>query len=257
MHKRHLPIANPCHEDWDAMDRSDGAKRFCDQCTKHVHDLSSMTRVEAETLLSAPRDGRICIRYSSDVSGRVRFIGDRVAPAPSPGAFSGWRGGIAAGFSAMAAMALSGCMDAQRPPTEITAQHCRYEVGPFHYTFGRGEGNCPAVDVEASVPPSIDDTHAVVGELEAIPEPEMGEEMAMPEPEPVLMGKVAAPIEPGMDPVEPGADSGDDVIEPHVPPTNEGMVEIQGELPIDPDPEMEVKMGDYAAPEPCDPEAGE
>lgn len=84
-----LHIQEPCHQDWDAME-SQGQRRFCDACTKHVHDLSAMTETEARALLDAPRpqDG-LCIRYTSAPDGRVVF---RDAPAPSSPLARQWAG---------------------------------------------------------------------------------------------------------------------------------------------------------------------
>ena len=74
MNKLRLPIANPCHEDWDAMHTEGRGSRFCDQCAKSVHNLSEMTESDAHALLAKPRgaDG-LCIRYTAEADGRVRF----------------------------------------------------------------------------------------------------------------------------------------------------------------------------------------
>ena len=81
MDKKNLIIAEPCHASWDAM-AGGSQKRFCGECTKHVHHLSEMTRREAETLLSS-EDG-LCVRYSHDSRGRVKFAKKSVrATAPS------------------------------------------------------------------------------------------------------------------------------------------------------------------------------
>jgi hypothetical protein len=68
-----LRIDNPCHEDWDGM-RPQGARRFCDRCDKHVHNLSAMTADDAKALLAQRgREGRLCVRYTVDASGTVLF----------------------------------------------------------------------------------------------------------------------------------------------------------------------------------------
>ena len=43
------------------------AQRYCGACEKHVHDLSALTRVEAEALLAT---GPICVRVRVDAQGR-------------------------------------------------------------------------------------------------------------------------------------------------------------------------------------------
>ena len=88
-----IRVAEPCREDWDAMD-GDGQARHCARCRLHVTDLSSLTRAEAEEYLSlgAP-DGRRCVRYTLDASGaivtrtseRARLLGLlRVLPGGAP-----------------------------------------------------------------------------------------------------------------------------------------------------------------------------
>jgi hypothetical protein len=72
MRTLHLPIADPCHEDWDAMDPTERG-RFCQTCTKEVHDLSSMTEAQARSLLRERAGGRICVRYEHDDAGRIHF----------------------------------------------------------------------------------------------------------------------------------------------------------------------------------------
>jgi hypothetical protein len=72
MRTHHLPIANPCHEDWDAMDPV-AQGRFCHSCSKQVHDLSDMTENEAQDVLHANAGTSICVRYCHDDRGNVRF----------------------------------------------------------------------------------------------------------------------------------------------------------------------------------------
>lgn len=69
---RLLPIARPCHERFDAM-HGDEKRRFCDSCEKHVHDLSAGTEEEARELLAANQGNRICVRFTHEASGTVRF----------------------------------------------------------------------------------------------------------------------------------------------------------------------------------------
>lgn len=57
----HMKVAAPCHEDWNAM-RGNDEVRFCSHCAKDVHNLSQMTRAEAETLIRKS-NGRLCVRY--------------------------------------------------------------------------------------------------------------------------------------------------------------------------------------------------
>jgi len=72
-----LQVNTPCDADWDAM-TGDERKRFCDHCSKHVHDLSALTEPEARELLSKPG---ICGRYRVRPDGHVRFRGQRLTAA--------------------------------------------------------------------------------------------------------------------------------------------------------------------------------
>ncbi|HEY1552927.1 MAG TPA: hypothetical protein VGG28_34090 [Kofleriaceae bacterium] len=53
-------IASPCTKAWDEL-RGDGRVRACDDCAKDVHDLSKLTRAQADELLAAKPDA--CVRY--------------------------------------------------------------------------------------------------------------------------------------------------------------------------------------------------
>ena len=64
------PIQEPCHEDWRQM-CGDEKKRFCEACQKNVHNLSEMTKAEANTLLK--EESSLCICYQSNKSGHIRF----------------------------------------------------------------------------------------------------------------------------------------------------------------------------------------
>jgi len=62
-------VAAPCSADWDAMIGNDRS-RFCGQCSLNVYNLSSMTRVEAESLI-ARSEGRLCVRFYRRLDGSI------------------------------------------------------------------------------------------------------------------------------------------------------------------------------------------
>lgn len=64
-----ISIQSPCNADWASM-TGDERKRFCGECRKHVHDLSSMSPAEADALVRDAK-GRLCVRFQPDVSGGV------------------------------------------------------------------------------------------------------------------------------------------------------------------------------------------
>lgn len=49
-----------------------GRVRACDQCQLQVHDLSALSRAEAEALLAAASGGRLCVRFYRRADGRVQ-----------------------------------------------------------------------------------------------------------------------------------------------------------------------------------------
>jgi hypothetical protein len=222
MRRLHLPIQEPCHENWDAMSQAGDAQRFCDVCVKQVHDLSALTEPQARSVLAdESAKGRVCVRYKADRDGNIKFKPETVT------ASSLWRMTLAA--AGMSLALLTGCTDTA--PDRVLSDRCEYEVGPWGFTAERGQGTCPAVEPE----PEILGETEIVGQIMAEPPvlppepeliPKMGEAPALePIPEPVVverMGKIARP-------------------EPK------------------PDPEFHEIMGDVAMPvlqpEPCDPVA--
>jgi hypothetical protein len=67
----HLPVAEPCHERWDAMEPA-AQGRFCQRCTTAVHDVSGLTEPETAALLAANAGRSICVRYAHDAAGNIR-----------------------------------------------------------------------------------------------------------------------------------------------------------------------------------------
>lgn len=70
MHADQLHIAEPCTADWDRMD-GDERRRFCGQCSRHVHDLNQLTEPEALALLTD--ETGVCVQYRAQADGTVRF----------------------------------------------------------------------------------------------------------------------------------------------------------------------------------------
>ena len=64
-----LHIPQPCHADWNAM-AGDERSRYCASCEKHVHDLSAMSRAQAEALVTA-HAGKLCVQFTLGTDGRV------------------------------------------------------------------------------------------------------------------------------------------------------------------------------------------
>jgi hypothetical protein len=65
-----LEIARPCDADWAAM-VGDERTRHCSLCEKSVHNLSDMTRPEAEAFVRANLVKGACVRLYRRADGKV------------------------------------------------------------------------------------------------------------------------------------------------------------------------------------------
>ncbi len=64
---KNLTVPSPCPTDWNSMIGNDQV-RFCEHCSFEVHNLSLMTRSQAERLV-ARSNGRLCVQYIQDPNG--------------------------------------------------------------------------------------------------------------------------------------------------------------------------------------------
>jgi hypothetical protein len=64
---KNLTVASPCNADWNSMTGNDQV-RFCEHCSFEVHNLSAMTRTQAERLVTRS-NGRLCVQYIQDPIG--------------------------------------------------------------------------------------------------------------------------------------------------------------------------------------------
>lgn len=68
---QHVSIASPCEARWDDM-LGDDKVRHCSLCAKNVHNLSAMTREEAEEFVrSKQQHRRACIRFYQRSDGTI------------------------------------------------------------------------------------------------------------------------------------------------------------------------------------------
>lgn len=66
-----LQVGTPCPKRWDDLAGGD-AKRFCEQCQKHVHNLSVVSEREQDRLTRAVRNGqRVCVAYHQHADGAI------------------------------------------------------------------------------------------------------------------------------------------------------------------------------------------
>src|SRR5688572_20292524 len=64
-----IRIASPCSADWAGMIGTD-RKRYCGECKLNVYNLSGMSSIEAEGLLTQS-EGRLCVRYYRRADGTI------------------------------------------------------------------------------------------------------------------------------------------------------------------------------------------
>jgi len=65
---KNLTIPSPCSVDWNTMKGNDQV-RFCEHCDLSVHNLSAMTRRQAQRLI-ARSNGRLCVQFVPDANGK-------------------------------------------------------------------------------------------------------------------------------------------------------------------------------------------
>jgi hypothetical protein len=173
-------VADPCHEDWDALSPVDRG-RFCRSCDKQVLDLSSMTEVEARTVLRENAGQNICVRYCHDDVGNIRFR----TPAPAR--------------AAALALTMAACTPHERLPERH--QVVGELIAVDHEEMIGKVSELPTVpEVEAA---EGGDEHDRMGNV-AAPEPELEPEVEPPRLRPLTgkpvlherKGDVAVPEEP-------------------------------------------------------------
>lgn len=119
MHKDALPISEPCHADWNAMKRGDKS-RFCGECKKSVHDVSKLSRAQADALFSAPATEGLCVRYLYDELGHVVFADTfRDRPVPAAALLRKTAKAIAASALLALPLSLTACMGAMERPAPM------------------------------------------------------------------------------------------------------------------------------------------
>jgi hypothetical protein len=112
-----IRVASPCHARWNDMDGDERA-RFCGQCSKHVFNLSAMTRAQIEILVRE-KEGKFCGRFYRRADGRM-------LTADCPSRLRRVRERMASIGGALCALLLSlaGCSPRQTssPPTQTTGK---------------------------------------------------------------------------------------------------------------------------------------
>lgn len=132
-------VPQPCDVAWEAM-RGEDAARLCVSCDRQVHDLASMTRREAESLVTNIR-GSVCVRLTRR-GGRTLTRDDaplavlhHIMRRPSPVA----AGALTAVFALVPTSAQSGDVRQQPPATrrESAQRHGRVALTGTVYDIQR------------------------------------------------------------------------------------------------------------------------
>lgn len=78
MRKQQVEVVTPCGVEWNSLARR-GNARFCGECSKLVHDLSSMKEEAARALLRTSKEN-LCVRYLYDATGQIHFAQAPIVP---------------------------------------------------------------------------------------------------------------------------------------------------------------------------------
>lgn len=100
-----LQIQTPCSKSWAEL-AGDEKKRFCSDCSLHVHNAAQLTQMEARALVSRASP-RVCMRIEYDASGAPIFsdsqpevVSRARAPQPPAARLARWALSAAAGLLA-------------------------------------------------------------------------------------------------------------------------------------------------------------
>lgn len=125
-------VKSPCHESWEAMTGSK-ITRHCDKCDQAVNNLSEMTADQAARLLEKYQGKHICVRYSLNDTGGIRF------KSRFPWADSAWRSVslfLATGLTLLgiSSLASADCTDTSKEKTSCDSRETIGEIAPARGT---------------------------------------------------------------------------------------------------------------------------
>ena len=145
-----LSIRTPCPKRWEELS-GDGRRRFCSECSLHVHNAAELTQREARSLVEEAT-GRVCMRIEYDAQG---------APVHRRSRAQRWmQGALAAGAALLAACqggerASSGGQVTGSPqPVEPPSLMGKVAAPPVESMGGVGEPVPPPVERLGEVAPT-------------------------------------------------------------------------------------------------------
>lgn len=166
-------LAFECPMRWEKLARvasgqhpngADDTKRFCHACNKHVHNLSAMTRAEAEALVrdDAPP---ICVRIEVDAAGRSIHRPSKAAALAGAALVAGLAGCVptadsdsSGGGAAVTEQGPAVIVDVVPPGiVEVAGQAARADANGSRATMIPEVGAIPPAAI-------VDEPHVVMGE---------------------------------------------------------------------------------------------
>ena len=114
-----MKVESPCPVSWAQMTSisADDRRRHCAHCGLDVHNLSAITRDEAQRLICETA-GRLCVAYIPSASGTITTLEYHQPKQPR----YSWRTVAAlAGLAAVAGTALGAFLHRSKPATTFTA----------------------------------------------------------------------------------------------------------------------------------------
>lgn len=152
-----LQIQKPCPKSWAELE-GDGKKRFCCECSLHVHNAAQLTQKEAQALVTEASE-RVCMRIQFDSSSAPVFRDSKSTLRPAA-RLARWALSAAAGVLA----ACHGSVSTSLPDD------------PTSSSGGQGQSKMGKVC-----------STELLGDVALPPGPElMGEAVVMPDPAPDL-----------------------------------------------------------------------
>lgn len=117
-----MRVGVPCERAWDELEGG-GDRRHCGDCDRIVHNVSAMSREEAQTMLDDAAPGRVC------VFGVARGDGTLMTAEEVPGRIADWLRRKARAAAPMAAsfsvLIQPGGCETEKPPADSSHQELR------------------------------------------------------------------------------------------------------------------------------------
>jgi hypothetical protein len=108
-----ITVEHPCHADWSAMSGDDN-RRFCADCSKHVHDLSDLSTAQIQNLIDQ-NEGQLCVRFTPPAAALAPAMPAHSLPGPRRPLLK-ILSRLAAGILLASSLAFAGCTPTSSSP---------------------------------------------------------------------------------------------------------------------------------------------